>query len=1118
LYRKLLIATGVLALAVPTAAYAAPGDGIDRFDRSESSGVIDSDIRPKGLSPDAKVQVMVEVAGDPVAVVEAERGRKLSSGERKSVRDKLRQTQDKVARTVTDRGGKVKSNMQSAYNGIRVQIASSQLEAVAAHPDVVAIHAVPLYTLDNEVSVPYLGVPQVWESTGYTGDNVKVAIIDTGIDYTHANFGGPGTVAAYTAAHAAEASPADPALFGPSAPRIKGGWDFVGDSYDADPDSATYQPVPHPDPNPLDCDGHGSHVAGTTGGNGVLADGTTFTGPYNASASTQDFRIGPGVAPEVDLYALRVFGCNGSTDVTTEAIDWAVANDMDVINMSLGSPFGRVDDPSAVAATNAVGAGVVVVASAGNSGGNPYITGSPGAGEGVIAVSAVDSTQTFPGALMSFSNGTSLQAIKSNNAALPAGPLSVVLLTGANALGCSPAAFTNAGIVPGGNQLAVVTRGTCARVAKAIYGQQAGAAAVLQINTDPGYPPFEGDITSNPDTGESYVVTIPFLGVRSTDRPVVQAAAGGTVTMTDSSLVNPSFRGYASFSSSGPRNGDSAISPNVAAPGVSIISTGSGTGNGGATISGTSMAAPHVAGVAALAVQAHPTWDSAEVASAIVTTADPEKVAGQRLVRGGLGLVDTAQAVATKVVVSGDPFLTTNGWYRQPSLSFGFAEPAKRYSQTRWLTIENKGKQTVTYRLSSAANPESKPGKIKLNKTKVTVKPGKTVKVKVTLTANPSQLGSSTGADQFAFHEVSGSVVLTSGSDVLRVPYLLVPRAQAKVTDLNKGTFPLTTKVVPTPTPTPSETPTPTPSVTTEAAAPATTEAAAPAEATPAAAPEATAEAQPDGKGTDPVKPTPSPKPTPVKPTTAPATSATIKLVNAGGAIDAPADFYTWGLADARDVPAGTPGSGFDLRAAGVQSFAAGNDALLVFAVNNYSRWSNGVLNEFDVEVDTNADGKTDWIVFSFDSGSVRSGSFNGLTEVFLYRMPTGPTDPGALFASGFLATAPTDTGTILLPVFASDLGLTAQAGAFSYTVASYSVEGPGADSVTGWAKYNPWAKAIQDGQLVVVEASPTKTKVATVTAAIDPARWAEQQPLGLMAVVLDNKAGAPEAILLAGK
>ena len=107
-------------------------------------------------------------------------------------------------------------------------------------------------------------------------------------------------------------------------------------------------------------------MAGSAAGFGVNADGTTYTGAYDSSTHGTSFRIGPGVAPLADLYALRVFGCAGSTDVTVEAIDWAVDNDMDVINMSLGSPFGRATDPSAVASTNAANAGVIVVASAGN--------------------------------------------------------------------------------------------------------------------------------------------------------------------------------------------------------------------------------------------------------------------------------------------------------------------------------------------------------------------------------------------------------------------------------------------------------------------------------------------------------------------------------------------------------------------------------------------------------------------------------------------------------------------------------------------------------------------------------------------------------------------------------
>ncbi|MCW5952598.1 MAG: S8 family serine peptidase [Propionibacteriaceae bacterium] len=950
---------------------------------------------------------------------------------------------------------------------MRVQIKASQLDAVAALPEVVAIHAVPLHRLDNTVSVPFLGVPQVWQSTGYTGKNIKVAIIDTGIDYTHANFGGPGTVKAYEKAHAAEASPADPKLFGPKAPRVKGGWDFVGDDYDADPESDTYQPVPHPDPNPLDCNGHGSHVAGTAGGSGVLPNGSTYRGPYNAKTGSTAFKVGPGVAPEVDLYALRVFGCGGSTDITTEAIDWAVANDMDVINMSLGSNFGRASEPDAVAASNAVGAGVVVVASAGNSGSAPYITGAPGAGDGVVAVAAVDSTPTFPGAKLSFSTGTSVSAILANNAKLPSGPLQVVVVRDAEGgvgLGCDVEQFKDSGIVEGGNQLAVVSRGSCARVAKAIFGQQAGAAAVLQLNTDPSYPPFEGDITSNPDDGTPYVVTIPFLGVRSTDRDAVVAADTGSVTLASAILDNPGFRGYGSFSSGGPRNGDSEISPNVAAPGVTIVSTGVGTGTEGATISGTSMAAPHVAGVAALAVQAHPKWDAAEIASALVTTADPEKVAGQQLVRGGVGLVDAAQAVSTQVVVGGDPYRTTSGWFREPSLSFGFAEPSVAFAGFKMLTIENKGKKAVTYKVTTTADPQSRPAKVLLSTKSVTVKPGKTAKVKVALTADARKLGSSFGADQFAFNQVSGHVVLTAGDEVLRVPYLLVPRAQAKVSA--DSSFPLAAKANQT---------------------------------------KAQTKAQTKNKGKNGSKPKPTPKPEPV-------TSATVKLTNRG-ALEAGVDFYTWGLKDGKDVPKRTPGSGFDLRAAGVQSFLDGDDALLVFAINNHDRWSNAAVNEFDVEIDTDGDGAPDWIVFSFDSGAVRVGDFNGLVEVWALELSSGD-----LYATGFLAGAPTDSSTILLPVYASDLGLTADAGDFSYTVASYSLEGDGSDSFSSSAKYNPWAKAIEDGQWADVPVAGKKTKATEVTAAIDPALWATQKPLGLMAVVLDNKSGGDEALLIAGK
>ena len=105
----------------------------------------------------------------------------------------------------------------------------------------------------------------------------------------------------------------------------------------------------------MDCDGHGSHVAGIVGGSGVRSDGTTFPGPYDGSVPFSSLRIGPGVAPRASLYALRVFGCSGSTGLMTQAIEWAVdpnkdgdfSDHLDVVNLSLGSDFGTATDSSA---------------------------------------------------------------------------------------------------------------------------------------------------------------------------------------------------------------------------------------------------------------------------------------------------------------------------------------------------------------------------------------------------------------------------------------------------------------------------------------------------------------------------------------------------------------------------------------------------------------------------------------------------------------------------------------------------------------------------------------------------------------------------------------------------
>ena len=103
----------------------------------------------------------------------------------------------------------------------------------------------------------------------------------------------------------------------------------------------------------------------------------------------------------------------------------------------------------------------------------------------------------------------------------------------------------------------------------------------------------------------------------------------------------------------------------------------------------------------------------------------------------------------------------------------------------------------------------------------------------------------------------------------------------------------------------------------------------------------------------------------------------------------------------------------------------------------------------------------------------------------------------------------------MMLPVWASDLGLTEAAGSFDYTVASYSITDTALfDEIEGVAKYNPWSPALENGQYAEVPRNGT----VTVDVAVDGDAYATQKPLGVMAVVLDNKSGTSETVLVKTK
>lgn len=320
-------------------------------------------------------------------------------------------TPDALWPTLANLGAQELYRVRLVYNGIAIVIDAQQLSAIGQLPDVAALRPLIakqiLDTLSTNASAS-AGIRDALPE-GATGEGVRIGIIDSGIDYTHAHFGGPGTPAAYANN---DRTVIETGSF-PTA-RVIGGYDFAGDNYDAR--GVNGSPIPVPDTDPLDCNGLGTHVAGTVAGLGVTADGNTYTGPYNQPLDLANFRISPGVAPRAELYALKVLGCNArSTTLILPAIERAldpngdgITDDrLDAVLISLGTPFGGTDDPDFVAVEAAVAAGMLVVVGSGNVG-DPsvpaafedgsafYAVQSPGSAAGAISVAALNTTSPVP--------------------------------------------------------------------------------------------------------------------------------------------------------------------------------------------------------------------------------------------------------------------------------------------------------------------------------------------------------------------------------------------------------------------------------------------------------------------------------------------------------------------------------------------------------------------------------------------------------------------------------------------------------------------------------------------------------------------------------------------------
>lgn len=452
---------------------------------------------------------------------------------------------------------------------------------------------VPSKAVDN--SIPYVGGGGGHGMIGYGGGGVTVGVIDTGVDVFHPDF-------------------AD----GRGGSRIVKSHNLLG-------------------PGPaLDRDGHGTGVAGVIAAGGALQ----------------------GMAPLAEIISYRVSGdgLSVSPDMIVGAVDRAVDDEVDVVNISLG--VNRTNERIDSAINRAVAGGTVVVAAAGNDGPAGGSIGSPGRNPNVITVGATYNNVTSGlVATVEAGGGDVYEAVPMVGAPVPKFPVQGAVAFAGYA---RESDIERAGPVAGAIVLAERGGEGEGEGGDLVYFSDkernaagGGAAALVVYNNEPGI--FFGELVHE-NTPEGYEPSIPTVSMARDDGIRLREAleASGTIEAVLNVRESPDF--VAEFSSRGPVS-PFYTKPDILAPGVFINTTLNGGGYN--MTSGTSFAAPHVAGAAALVLEKWPGLPPAGVKSVLVTTADPVSGLQKGRVREGLdgraaestaGRLNVTRALAAETV------------------------------------------------------------------------------------------------------------------------------------------------------------------------------------------------------------------------------------------------------------------------------------------------------------------------------------------------------------------------------------------------------------------------------------------------------------------------------------
>jgi minor extracellular serine protease Vpr len=608
------------------------------------------------------------------------------------------------------------------------------------------------FTLDLDTSPTMIGAIAFSQRTGLKGDGVKIAVVDDGIDQKSAFFDSAGY--AYPTGF-----PRGQLAY--TTPKV-----IVARSYPG-PGAGKAGSLPLDRKESF----HGTHVAGIAAGD---AGTTAPAGPDHPEVKGLS-----GVAPRAWLGNYRVFnaptpvGDSAFTPQIVAAFEDAVADGMDVINFSGGGPMNDPENDALVEAVhNVAAAGVVPVISAGNDRDDFGLgsVGAPGTAPDAISVAAVSNVHVFE-PTVSVSAPSGIAPIPFNSGASTTPPtwqtLDQTLVDVGSIAGtdgkpvdralCGPAGNLEAptSTLPAGSlsgAIALVSRGTCSFASKSARAKAAGASGIFLVDNRPGEA-----------NGVPVRLTLPAAMIADLDGARLRAAMASnegraTIRLGRQPVEIVTGRGGTptSFSSAGLTPFAHDLKPDLAAPGGSILSSTvrETIGEPFAVFDGTSMAAPHVAGAAALLLQRHPAWTAAQVKSALMSTAGPTwgdtgRTLEASVLLQGAGLIDVDRA--------DDPLVFAN----PSSLSFHYLNVNAGATSTPLLsTISDAGTGYGTWQVE--LRPQSATAGAMLDlPASITVPPGGDT----LLTAVARASASATAGDNYGF------IVLRKGDVTRRIPY-----------------------------------------------------------------------------------------------------------------------------------------------------------------------------------------------------------------------------------------------------------------------------------------------------------------------------------------------------------